>query len=120
MTKWEYADGIDQQLLLSYDELSIGDPSRIQIAAANHSTDMFLDPGYFPLQLDDDKINVKLLYGEDEAEMTVQLAPDSYKPQNYSGLWCREASMETVEMDEYQRTIAFLYLVGKVLDDRKT
>lgn len=108
MKSWE------QNVIISYDELSVDDASKVRIEAGDYSTEMFLDPNHFPMRIDGDKINVKLLYGHNEQEMTVQRAPDSYSPAGYTGSWSDEASMETIEMDEYQRTIAFLYLVGKV------
>lgn len=116
MNTWDHAS-IEQHVILSYDELSVEDASQVRIEAGDYSTEMFLDPNHFPMRIDGDKINVKLLYGPDEQELTVQRASASYSPTGISDSWGDEASMETMGMTTYQRTVAFLYLVGKVLNE---
>lgn len=129
MSPWEYAPGaktmthqkgVDQQVLLSYEELSVNiSEGVVVVEVGNRTADMFLDPNHFPMRIDGEKINVKLLYGTEKEELTVQAAPESYVSAGPHDNWNVEASMETIEMDKYQQMVAFLYLVGKVMNTRK-
>lgn len=108
-----------QHLDLSYSDLQIQSAEDVNLAVGDRSVDLFLDPNHFPLTIEGQRINLCMLYGDSAEEMTVQRINTNSNGAFYGhgAAVGREASMEVYEMNDYQKTVAFLYLLGQVMND---
>lgn len=107
-----------KHLDLSYGDLTIESPEHVNLAVGDRSVDLFLSPNDFPITLDGQRINLCMLYGDESEEMTVQRIDTSGNSFYGHGAAVEtEASMEVYEMTDYQKTVAFLYLLGDVMND---
>lgn len=95
-----------QHLDFSYADLEIQSPEHVNLAVGDRSVNFFLNPNDFPITVAGERINLCMLYGDNNEEMTVQRVDAD-----------GGASMDVYSMDDYQKTITFLYLLGKVLND---
>lgn len=84
-------------------------PETTTIAAGDRSTELFIDPKYFPLQLCGETIHFEVEYGP-QSEIFVCSREDNSQRVHFS-------EMDVFEMNNYQKTITFLYLVSAVMPD---
>lgn len=66
---------------------------------------MFLRPAYFPLEIEGELIDLTMSYATSFEKMTVLSMTNGVKE-----------SMQVVNMTDYQKMVAFCYLIGKVMD----
>lgn len=99
----------ETRLTMSYGDLHVGNGS-VNIAAGDRSVDFFLSPNHFPLRIAGESINLWMLYGDKEEQMAVQRLDNS-------GGSVKEAKLDVYDMTDYQKTVAFLYLLGVVTND---
>lgn len=100
----------DQQLDISYSEVTIKKPDAVTFVVGDGTVELFLETDFFPLYIDGEEINLSMTYRDDAELMVVQRV----EPR---GDVVAEESVETFEMNTYQKHIAFLYLLGVVLND---
>lgn len=104
-----------QHLDISYSDVSIQSPEQVNLTVGDRSINLFLDPNHFPVEVDGTRVNLCMVYDEGRELMTVQSIEPGGDVFYGHGAVKRESSMEVFEMSEYQKTVAFLYLLGDVL-----
>lgn len=107
----------DQQLDISYSEVTIKKPDAVTFVVGDGTVELFLETDFFPLYIDGEKINLSMTYRADSELMVVQRVERGGDVFYGHGDVVAEEAVETFEMNTYQKHIAFLYLLGVVLND---
>jgi len=94
-------------LTISHGDIKLKSTDATNIAIGERSVDFFFDPNNFPLYCDGEKITISMCWGTEDDILTVERC----------GADSEVETIAVTNMTDYQRTIAFLYLIGKVMPD---
>lgn len=105
-----------QEVSLSFADIELQSTEAANIVVGERSIDFFFDPNNFPTSYDGDTINMEMRWTEDSQEMVVQRIQRDRSPL-YSADSCvaSSVSIDVNKMNGFQKTVAFLYLIGKVM-----
>lgn len=97
---------------LNFGTIYIEDETAANIVVGERSIDLFHSPDTFPMVIGDVRINLLRQYGDATETMVLHRyeGQELDKPE-------ATASIDTMDMTDYQQSVAFLYLVGKVMAD---
>lgn len=84
----------------------------VNIAVGERSVDLFLDPNHFPIPVEDTLVNVRMQYSGESTVMNVE-SVEQHHISEYETL--EYYSVEVTDCTEYQQMVAFLYLIGVLL-----
>lgn len=102
---------------LSFGDIELASTQAANVVVGDRSIDFFFDPNNFPTSYDGDTINMEMRWTEDSETMVIQrLQRNSNSLYSADSRVASSASIDVGEMNDFQKTVAFLYLVGEVMN----
>lgn len=95
----------NEKLSLDYGSIETADSETTAILVGDRVGEIFIDPAYFPMNINGNRINLAVEYGESTEIFTV------------TGSVEKSAETDVYDMTDYQKTVTLLYLIGEVLHD---
>lgn len=100
----------EESLAISFADVSPQSTNGSNIIVGSRNIDFFFDPNNFPVECDGDVINLYMKWTDSSTNMTVQIV-EGREPVT------KERSIDVSEMEDWQKSIAFLYLIGVLTNE---